>query len=133
MSNDMFAIDWQDPETKKIVMAKYLKPWRWVDTVAVFEEAAKYFKTVDHMAAIVHDQTQFPATQSTVGAIRDMWGRIPPPPKNLQVCIVVDPRKSNSLEVAFEIVERIAFRRTITRFVHTMQEADELLAKNNLK
>lgn len=126
-SDDVFLIEWQDPNTKTILIVKYLKPWHWKNLADSLKEAEGYFKSIDHKAIIIHDQINFPAEQSTISAIKDLWGRLPLPPANLQACIVVNPKKNYMLEIAFDIVEKTFFRRKVTRFVTTLEEVQKII------
>lgn len=126
-SNDIFVIEWQDPQTKTVLSVKYLKPWQWSDVVNALKEAEHYFKSIDHKAIIIHDQSKFPPEQSTIGAVKDLWGNLPLPPANLRACFVVNQSKNYMLEVAFDIVEKAFFRRTVTHFVYTMGEVEKML------
>jgi hypothetical protein len=130
--NTSYALDWKNPQTKKTLVVKYLRPWRWEDVVGALLDAKDIFELVDHSVAIVHDQLDFPSEQSTIGAIRDLWGEMPPPPKNLRLCIVVAETKNNMLQIGFDIFEKVAFQKTITYFVDSMEEANKLLERYQL-
>lgn len=121
-SNNVFLIEWQDQKTKTALVVKYINPWQWSDIIDALKQADGYFKSIDHKAVIIHDQSDFPVEQSTMDAIKDIWGRIPLPPANLQACFIVNPKKSYALEFVFEIVEKAFFRRIVTRFVGSLEE-----------
>ncbi len=121
-SNNVFTIGWQDPETKTVLLVNYMNPWQWSDIVNALQQAEGYFRSIDHKAVIIHDQSNFPGEQSTIGAIKDLWGTLPLPPVNLQACFIVNPKKNFALELAFDVVEKAFFRRTVTRFVASLEE-----------
>jgi len=130
--NNTYTLDWKNPQTKKALVVKYLRPWRWENVIDALQEAKGIFELVNHSVAIVHDQLDFPSDQSTIGAILNLWGKLPPPPKNLHLCIVVAETKNSMLEIGFEIFEKVAFQKTITYFVGSMEEANKLLARYQL-
>jgi len=131
-NRNIYKLDWKNPQTKKALVVKYLGPWRWEDVVGALQEAKGIFELVNHSVAIVHDQLDFPSEQSTIGAIRDLWDKLPLPPKNLRICIVVAKTRNGMLEMGFDIFEKVAFRKSITHFVGSMEEANELLAMHQL-
>ena len=128
-----FELTWKDPNRKDILICKYIQPWAWEDTIGLFELMSPMFASVEHEVSLIHDQSTFPQTQTAIGAIRDIWGKAPKPPKNLKICIIVAPQRFNMLETAFDVVEKLFFNKKITYFVDNMDNAKELLAKRGVK
>ena len=128
-----FEFYWLDPQSEKVLVLKYVQPWKWSDAVGFAQDNVKMLNSIDYKFAMVHDFSLYPNETSSAGDIHDsLWAKAPPMPSNLVMSIVVSARMNILLEMGFEIVEKAMFRRKINYFVDSMEAAKTLLIQKGL-
>ncbi len=122
---------WLDPNSPKVVVLKFIQPWRWVDFVEFMHANYDFLLSVDQPFALMYDAMRFPITENRVAQVYDnLVTKAPPNPPKLALVVMLDPQNALNLSVSFEILMRATSRKRILHIVNSREAATQVLANN---
>ena len=132
--DEKFEIVWRNPE-KTVLMINYFQNGTWEDILEANSMSDVIVREVQHNVIVFHNGGDYSVDMTDIGSIKGLfYNKAPSIPKNLILVIILlkNWKGAMSLKIGMETLDKVIFRRKLNYFVHSMEEAEELIKQAGL-